>query len=394
MSQQQQSTSTIQRNMFNKKEPSFCLEFTDSYKSDNEYTFLPTYGSGIRIACLPDEYNTHISVVELMERVLCIGCVYSVRIEDIILDNQKQTKFKTAYIKFKYWYESVNNIMLNTYLDNLVEYRKNYPETITKNVELYSQYQFHWANGSPMDHLSIRPIFLKEKKTTESWNLWNLDRKGQFQEMTLSEDKWKSLYIPIIPNDLWLDGRPFDPRNDLQKFIEHYLCIGKVRRIDFVDRDDLDVFDGNKPVIAAFIHMDKWYDNKIAHDLRNTLDNVGNFRQKGYLYCNQENHIQLSKFYTFVDHDLEMATNPSKIQEKYFVFKINYKPIPDADGLLNIHQLSAIKTKNEEEIVKNAEEIEGLKKLLKEKDTEMERLRGIIIEQYKSKEEKETNTEY
>lgn len=382
------------QNMFKKKEPSFRVDFSDSSTYDESYNFLPTYGNCIRIMCLPDEYNTHISVVELMERVLCIGRVYSVRIEDITLDNQKQTRFKTAYIEFKYWYESINNIMLNEKLHNLLEYRKDYPETITKKVELYTRFQFHWANGSPMDHLSIRPIVSKEKKNTESWNLWNLDGRGQFQEMILSNDKWTSLYIPIIPSDLWLDGRPFDTRNDLQNFIEHYLCIGKVRRIDFVDRDDLVIIDGNKPVIAAFIHMDKWYNNKIAHDLRNTLDNVGNFRQKGYLYCDRDNHVQLSKFYTFVDHDLEMGTNPSKIQEKYFVFKINYRPIPDADGILNIHQLAAIKTKNEEELTKNAEEIEKLKVLLEEKDAELERLRGIIVQQYNSTEEKETNTEY
>ena len=389
----QEFTSTNQPNMFKKQEPSFRLDFSTLYLSDDNCTFLPTYGSGIRIARLPDEYNTHAGVIDLVERVLCIGRVHSLRIEDFTLDNKNQTKFKTAYIEFKYWYESNNNIMLNNYLQNLAEYRKDYPETITKNVDLYTKFKFHWSNGSPMDHLSISPCLLKDNKNTELLNLLNLNRIGQFQEMILSEDKWSSLYIPILPNDLWLDGRPFNPRNDLKNFIEHCLCIGKVRRIDFVDRDDLEVSHGKKQVIAAFIHMDKWYDNKIAHDLRNTLDNVGNFRQKGYLYCNQYNRLQLSKFYTFVHDDLEMAINTSKIQEKYFVFKINYKPIPDADGSLNIHQLAAIKTKNEEELAEKDKEIVLLKALVEEKDKEMERLREIIAQQYKPLEEKESNTD-
>jgi hypothetical protein len=38
--------------------------------------------------------------------------------------------------------------------------------------------------------------------------------------------------------------------------------------------------------------------------------------------------------------------------DKYLIFKINYKAIPDADDTYNIHQLSAFKTELEDELDK------------------------------------------
>jgi hypothetical protein len=160
-------------------------------------------------------------------------------------------------------------------------------------------------------------------------------------KIEFKEGDWTSLYIPIIPTDMMLDGNRFESRH-LQDFIENKIQIGKVRRIDFVDRDDLEYFDESNPIKAAFIHMEFWFDNYNANILRNALNSKGEHRQRGY-----HDGMKMNKF---------VAENKENMF-RYFVFKINHKPIPDADGKLNIHQLAALKTKHEEEIKKLKEEL-------------------------------------
>jgi hypothetical protein len=127
--------------------------------------------------------------------------------------------------------------------------------------------------------------------------------------------------------------------------------IGKVRRIDVVDRDDLLHFNEENPIQAAFIHMDYWYNTYNAITLRNVLNTQGEMRQRGF-----HNGIEMVKF----------TGNQSQFDHpfRYFVFKINHKPIPDADGKLNIHQLAALKTKHEAQLEEAYFEIERLKEVI------------------------------
>jgi len=172
-------------------------------------------------------------------------------------------------------------------------------------------------------------------------------------KMDLKEDEWTGLYIPVIPSDMALNGTAFDARRDLQDFIEAKMQIGKVRRIDFVDRDDLPNYDETEnPVLAAFIHMEAWYDNYNAHMLRNAINEKGEVRQRGY-----HDGKQMIRF-------LNTGADNNVNAFRYFVFKINHKPIPDADGKLNIHQLAALKTKHEAELAEAYDEIERLKEEL------------------------------
>jgi hypothetical protein len=104
-------------------------------------------------------------------------------------------------------------------------------------------------------------------------------------------------------------------------------------------------------VKAAFIHFEYWNDNNNAKFLRNKLDTDGQFRQKGYY-----NGKNMMWFYS--------EENGAKTP-RYFVFKINYKPIPDAETELNIHQLVAANKKLEEVVL---EKDELIKKLMEELD--------------------------
>jgi hypothetical protein len=74
-------------------------------------------------------------------------------------------------------------------------------------------------------------------------------------------------------------------------------------------------------------------------------------RQRGF-----HNGIEMVKF----------TGNQSQFDHpfRYFVFKINHKPIPDADGKLNIHQLAALKTKHEAQLEEAYSEIESLKNVI------------------------------
>jgi hypothetical protein len=171
------------------------------------------------------------------------------------------------------------------------------------------------------------------------------------KEMQIQEGEWTSLYIPMIPTDMHLSGLKFS-KDNIQDFIENKIKIGRVRRIDFVDRDDMPSFDEKtNPIQAAFIHMQVWYDNYNAHMLRNTINQKGEIRQRGY-----HDGKQMIRF-TAKEGTVENMF-------RYFVFKINHKPIPDADGKLNIHQLAALKTKYEAELEEARAEITRLKEEL------------------------------
>lgn len=264
------------------------------------------------IECPPEYFEN--AVAEFVNH-LCIGKVSSIKI----------TENKKVFVNFHYWYNYADTLQLIhkfTILKN-APHLKNTLHFFKSNIVQLDDCN----NALSMNYLSISPVAEKP-----IFNIMTAPR------LEIPEDKWTSLYIPFIPNGLSLDGQPFSHEN-LQDFIENKARIGKVRRIDFVDRDDLVKNPEDTPLKAAFIHMEYWCDIKNVHYLRNAAETQGYYRQQGYF-----NGVSFVNF------------TGNKGKEMYFSFKINHKPIPDADGTLNIHQLAALKTKYEKEIDdKNAE---------------------------------------
>ena len=166
------------------------------------------------------------------------------------------------------------------------------------------------------------------------------DRPSEFTRMELEEGEWTSIYIPVLSDKLVLQNHndmihKFQPKF-LRDFLEKVLRIGKVRRIDYVDRD---IPNSSTPVKAAFVHFEYWYDTQTAHNLRQKLNTYGQFRQKGYMYK--------GKRCNFYQHSGDI-TDPAR--PGYFDIRINHKPIEETECDWNIHQLYAENQRLEQEM--------------------------------------------
>jgi hypothetical protein len=166
------------------------------------------------------------------------------------------------------------------------------------------------------------------------------DRPREFTRMELEEGEWTSIYIPVLSDKLVLQNHndmihKFQPKF-LRDFLEKVLRIGKVRRIDYVDRD---IPNSSTPVKAAFVHFEYWYDTQTARNLRQKLNTYGQFRQKGYMYK--------GKRCNFFQHSGDI-TDPAR--PGYFDIRINHKPIEETECDWNIHQLYAENKRLEEEM--------------------------------------------
>ena len=166
------------------------------------------------------------------------------------------------------------------------------------------------------------------------------DRPSEFARMALEEGDWISIYIPVLSDKLVLQNHndmihKFQPKF-LRDFLEKLLRIGKVRRIDYVDRD---IPNSSTPVKGAFVHFEYWYDTQTAHNLRQKLNTYGQFRQKGYMYK--------GKRCNFFQHSGDI-TDPAR--PGYFDIRINHKPIEETECDWNIHQLYAENQRLEQEM--------------------------------------------
>ncbi len=152
----------------------------------------------------------------------------------------------------------------------------------------------------------------------------------EFSRMELGEEDWMSIYIPVLPDGLLLQNHydvvhNFYPKY-LHGFIEKILRIGKIRRIDFVDRQ---IQSSAMPVKAAFVHFEYWYDTGPAHNLREKLNSYGQFRQKGYIH-----HGKKCNFYS-------AKAGEEFLTPAYFAIRINHTPIKEVECDRNVHQLYA-----------------------------------------------------
>ena len=174
----------------------------------------------------------------------------------------------------------------------------------------------------------------------------------EFARLDIHEGDWTSIYIPCLSPTLALMNHrdtlhPFLPKY-LRDFLEKIIRIGKVRRIDFVDRD---VQNLSVPVKAAFVHFEYWYDTHNARNLREKLNVYGQYRQKGYMYKGKR-----CNFY-----NTHTAYPNDNLRMGYFDIRINHKPINETDCDRNIHQLYAENLLLEQELAARNATIEELR---------------------------------
>lgn len=179
-----------------------------------------------------------------------------------------------------------------------------------------------------------------------------VEPQTEFARMDIAEGDWNSIYIPYLSPTLALMNHndmihPFVPKY-LRDFLEKVLRIGKVRRIDFVDRD---VPSSSVPVKAAFVHFEYWYDTRTAQNLREKLNVYGQYRQKGYMYRGKR-----CNFY-----QTHAAYPNGNLRMGYFDIRINHKPIEETECDRNVHQLYAENLLLEQELAARNATIELLR---------------------------------
>jgi hypothetical protein len=304
--------------------------------------------NSLQLVSLPIEYNDTDGVINLIETQLNIGKVSSVRIIERRNYNQRlqcHIVTKTAFIDM----ESINNTQA---VRDLQKYLSNLDLTASPSITVVTEVPIHWDNGDNMTHLSIRRAAEgsgRPKDVTSS----PITVTDVSDRMELSDEDWNSVYIPILPTNMYINNpvdnsyHTFQPRN-LKSLLENELRLGKVQRVDFIDRE----LEDGQTVKSAFIHFEYWYNNNNARFLRDKLNTVKQFKQKGF-YDGSNTHRFMVK-----------NDNGDKVPG-YFVFKINHKPIPEVEETeLNMSQLVAANKVLEEKMAERDEEIRALKEEL------------------------------
>lgn len=135
--------------------------------------------------------------------------------------------------------------------------------------------------------------------------------------------QFKSLYIPVLPKDMSLDGEHLFDEASLKNYFEEKVQLGKVKRIDYVEKK----LPNNGTNISAFVHFDIWYET--AENMLYDLKEESEIRFNGYWRPNRSQYINIR------------SINNVALQ-RYFAVRINKTPIPEVKvPELNIHQLIA-----------------------------------------------------
>jgi hypothetical protein len=130
---------------------------------------------------------------------------------------------------------------------------------------------------------------------------------------------FSSIYIPTIPNDLMLAGRPFLDEAAIKHFFEVLFPLGTVKRVDIANRPHRN----GGEVRCAFVHFDQW--SVYAEPFRMQLVKEDSVRLYG--------PHSLTKFYSSMNRSFQ----------RYITVKINKAPILEVSPIeaeqMNIHQL-------------------------------------------------------
>lgn len=182
-------------------------------------------------------------------------------------------------------------------------------------------------------------------------------------ELKLEDGEFTSLYIPVIPSNLYM-GNPTNTKEKnkflpkyMKSFVENNLRLGSVKRIDFVDRsiDNSDV-----PVKCAYIHFNYWFDNDLSRGFRDTLSKDGKVKTFGY-QSGIEEAQETTRFFKILPQ--------GQYASGYFMFKINYKPIDEADYEQNVHQLAAANKVLEQKLKEKDALLLAIKKQVEQGET-------------------------
>jgi hypothetical protein len=255
--------------------------------------------ASIRVVSLPIEYQTPQGAIELVENVLQLGKVASVRIVDNSTPNN--VRYSSAFVDFE-----------NTSADRSDVFAQ--INQSSQSVSLECDVPIHWTNGRDMTHVAVRRAQIGSGGTARP-----------VPNMPLEIDSWMSIYVPMIPDNMLVSTgngfTSFGP-SDLQWCIEDKLRLGKVKRVDFVTRQQDD-----RAIQSAFVHFESWYDLPYAAKVRDAMNADGSYRQKGYL--------DNGAFVSFV------AFGDDGPVPRFLTFKINHKPIPEVKPEMNIEQYAA-----------------------------------------------------
>lgn len=264
----------------------------------------------IRIVCLPVELQTTHDVARFVDHHLGAGGVCGVYITNNKAANGAE--FRSAVVHMDSWYTGINPLKsaLLQSADKGVCVPASNKET-----------SFHFANGSPMSHVKI----LLGHNTMAKLPPYSA-------ALELGDSDWRSIYIPVVPEDLAIEGAEVD----LTYLFENHLKVGRITRIDYVTRK---LAESDKEIRSAYVHFQYWCDNLDVGRIRKFMNESGEFHCRGFY-----NGFEFIRFDT----------------RRFLAFKINHTPIPDADGSLNIHQLNAIKIGLEKENTDLRSEMEAM----------------------------------
>jgi hypothetical protein len=141
------------------------------------------------------------------------------------------------------------------------------------------------------------------------------------EEEIMSRMDFNSIYIPNLPDDLMIGGKPFSSESDLTYFFEKQLPLGIVKRVDIATRPNR--YSAGTHIRCAFVHFESW--NLFANGYKYVLARDGEFRLQG-----DAGRLQ---FYS--------SSNPSF--RRFITLKINKAPIQEVPPLeaekMNVHQL-------------------------------------------------------
>jgi len=292
--------------------------------------------SAFRIVSLPSGYTTQEEVTDLIENVLHYGSVESVEVQQRTFNG---VPYHTAFVEMGSWTDTE---CADSMQKQLTKAGKD------KVDQWFIDFPFFWPNGKPMHYLTFKALDYMPKHSVRT------TLSADANEWPLSSADWKSIYIPCIPDDVGLfDGQNVYPltQEHLTHMIEKGLNLGEVSRIDYVNQQKED-----RIVKTAYVHFKKWNDNRQVEEFRNQLNTVGS-----------------KKIYSFGCHGSALFTLMGKLLDqsgivkdvnRYLVFKINHKPIPEAPEGANAAQLSAANV--------------YLENLVKAKDAEIEALRAQL----------------
>ena len=179
---------------------------------------------------------------------------------------------------------------------------------------------------------------------------------------------WMSIYIPTIPHDLMLDGKPFGTVEDFTEFFEEKRRFGKVKRVDLVTKPR-----GNCQVASAFIHFEEWYDS--SKYFREIMTVNGEYKCDSYVYFSPFSKV--STFYSSQNREFG----------RFITLKINKTPIREIEPMelseLNVHQLV-------DRLNTMCEQIKANEKIMAEQDARIKELESLLYDNFNSETETES----